>query len=115
MDSVWRRQALGALGQALYLLGRSDEARGPLEEARRLPDAPGQAPGAALILSYLAFLELDEGRADAAERLARDALALLEERHITGGPPLANPQLALGGAYMLGTDGHGAVAISNGQ
>jgi LuxR family maltose regulon positive regulatory protein len=107
--SVWRRQALGALGQALYLLGRPDEARGPLEEARRLPDAQGQAPGAALVLAYLAFLALDEGRADAAEKIARDALALLEERQVTGGPALANPQLALAGAYMLGADAHGAV------
>ena len=107
--TVWRCQALGAYGQALYLLGRSDEARGPLEEAQRLRNAPAQAPGAALVLAYLAFLELDEDRADAAERLARDALALLEGRHITAGPALANPKLALGGAYMLGTDAHGAV------
>ena len=107
--SVWRRQALAALGQALYLLGRGAEAREPLEEARRLPDAPGQAPGAALVLSYLACLELDHGRAGPAERLALDALALLEERHVAGGPAVVNPELALGGARMLSTDGHGAV------
>jgi LuxR family maltose regulon positive regulatory protein len=109
-DSVWRRQALAALGQALYLLGHSDRARPALEEARRLPDAPGQAPGAALVLAYLAFLELDADRAAPAERLALDAVALLEGRHITGGPALANPLLALGGAYMSGPDAHGAVA-----
>ena len=108
-ESVWRRQALAALGQSLYLLGRGEEARVPLEEARRLPDAPGQAPSAALVLSYLAFLELDLGRARPAERLALDAIALLEERHIGGGPAAANPYLALGGALMLSTDGHGAV------
>jgi LuxR family transcriptional regulator, maltose regulon positive regulatory protein len=105
----WRRQALAALGQALYLLGSADEARTALEEARHLPDAPGQAPGAALVLSYLAFLELDLGRERPAERLALDALALLEERHLTIGPAAANPHLALGGARMLSTDGHGAV------
>jgi len=107
--SIWRRQALAALGQALYLLGRGEEARAALEEARRLPDAPGQAPGAALVLSYLAFLELDLGRAGPAERLALDALALLEERHVAVGVAAANPELALGGARMLSTDGHGAV------
>jgi LuxR family maltose regulon positive regulatory protein len=108
-DSLWRRQALVALGQSLYLLGRPDEARPPLEEARRQPFTPGQAPSAALVLAYLAFLELDAGRARPAERLARDAIALLEERHITDGPSLANPQLALGGVYILGPDAHGAV------
>jgi LuxR family transcriptional regulator, maltose regulon positive regulatory protein len=107
--SLWRRQALTALGQTLYLLGRGVEARHALEEARRLPDAPGQALSTALTLSYLAFLELDLGHADAAERLARDALALLEERHLTGTLAAANPQLALGGAHTLGTDAHGAV------
>jgi LuxR family transcriptional regulator, maltose regulon positive regulatory protein len=107
--SIWRRQALAALGQSLYLLGRGEEARAALEEARRLPDALGQAPGAALVLSYLAFLELDHGRAGPAERLALDALALLEERHVSDGPAAANPELALGGARMLSTDGHGAV------
>jgi LuxR family maltose regulon positive regulatory protein len=107
--SVWRRQGLAALGQALYLLGRGEEARDALEEARRLPDAPGQAPGAALVLSYLAFLELDLGRAGPAERLALDALALLEERHVSDGPAAVNPELALGGVRMLSTDGHGAV------
>jgi LuxR family transcriptional regulator, maltose regulon positive regulatory protein len=108
-SSVWRRQALAALGQALYLLGRGDEARGALEQARRLPDAPGQAPGAALVLSYLAFLELDVGRARPAKRLALDALALLEERHVAAGPAAVNPELALGWARILTTDGHGAV------
>jgi LuxR family transcriptional regulator, maltose regulon positive regulatory protein len=107
--SVWRRQALAALGQALYLLGRGEEAQSALEEARRLPDAPGQAPGAALVLAYLAFRELDLGRSGPAERLARDALALLEERHVATGPAAVNPELALGGARMLTTDGHGAV------
>jgi LuxR family transcriptional regulator, maltose regulon positive regulatory protein len=107
--SAWRRQALTALGQTLYLLGKADEARPVLEEARRLPDAPGQAPGAALTLSYLAFLDLDGGREKPAERLARDALALLEERHLTGTVAAANPELALGGAHMLGTDLHGAI------
>jgi LuxR family transcriptional regulator, maltose regulon positive regulatory protein len=109
-DSAWRRQALAALGQTLYLLGRPSEAKLALEEARPLPDASGQAPSAALVLSYLAFLDLDEGRAAPALRLARDALALVEERHLVGGLAAANPELALGGAHMLGTDLHQAVA-----
>jgi LuxR family transcriptional regulator, maltose regulon positive regulatory protein len=109
VGSPWRRAALAALGQTRYLLGDADGAREALEEARRLPDARGQAPGAALVLSYLAFLELDLGRARPAERLALDALALLEERHVDETPAAANAHLALGGAHMLSTDGHGAV------
>ena len=62
-----------------------------------------------MVLSYLAFLELDLGRERPAERLALDALALLEERHVSETPAAANPHLALGGARMLSTDGHGAV------
>jgi LuxR family maltose regulon positive regulatory protein len=108
--SVWRRQALGALGQTLYLLGRPREARIALEEAWRLPDVASQSPGTALIVSYLAFLELDAGRAEPAERLARDALATLEERHLANGVVAANVELALGGALLLGTDAHGAIA-----
>jgi LuxR family transcriptional regulator, maltose regulon positive regulatory protein len=108
-ESAWRRQALVALGQALYLLGKGEEARAPLEEARRLPDRNGQAPGAAMALAYLAFLELDLDRAHLAERLALDAVALLEERHLAESPAAANAELALGGARMLSTDGHGAV------
>jgi ATP/maltotriose-dependent transcriptional regulator MalT len=109
MDSMWRHQALAALGQAQYLLGLGEEARLSLDEARRLPHGPGQAPGVALVLAYLAFLELDLGRERPAERLALDALALLEERHVGDTPAAANPHLALGGARMLSTDGHGAV------
>jgi LuxR family transcriptional regulator, maltose regulon positive regulatory protein len=109
LSSPWRRQALAALGQTRYLLGDADGARDALEAARRLPDAPAQAAAASLVLSYLAFLELDLGRERPAERLALDALALLEERHIGGTPAAANAHLALGGARMLSTDGHGAV------
>ena len=107
--SVWRRQALLALGQALYLLGGGEEARVPLEEARRLPDATGQAPGVSVVLAYLAFLEVDLDRAASAERLARDALSMLEERHIAVSPAAANAELALGVALMASTDGHGAI------
>jgi LuxR family transcriptional regulator, maltose regulon positive regulatory protein len=107
--SAWRRQALAGLGQAHYLLGDAAGASAAFEQARRVPDSSAQAPGAAMVLAYLAFLEIDAGRAASAERLARDALALLEERHLTDAPAAANPQLALGAALMLSSDGHGAV------
>lgn len=109
VGSVWRRQALAALGQALFLLGRPAAARTALEEARRLPDAYRQTPGTALVLAYLAFLEVEADDADAAKRLARDAIALLQERQLTRGLAAANLELALGAAYMLGTDVHGAI------
>ena len=107
--SSWRRQALAAYGQTLYLLGDGDGARAALEDARRIPDPGAHAPGFALVLSYLALLEADRGRARPAERLARDVIALLEERHLGSSPAAANPELALGAALKLTTDGHGAV------
>ena len=107
--STWRRQALTALGQALYLVGRAEDAREPLEEARRLPDTDGQAPSAANVLAYLALIELDAGRLGAAERLAREGLLLLERHHVENASAAANSHLALGSMLAAGTDLHGAL------
>jgi LuxR family maltose regulon positive regulatory protein len=54
-ESVWRRQALLGLGQALYLQGNAGEARAPLVEAQRLPYAQDHAPAAAAVLALLAW------------------------------------------------------------
>src|SRR5207342_3254001 len=68
--SIWRRQALIGLGQALYLQGNAEEARAPLLEAHRLPYAQDHAPAAAAALAYLALAEVDVGDLPAAERHA---------------------------------------------
>jgi LuxR family maltose regulon positive regulatory protein len=97
--SGWRRQALLGLGQALYLLGEPEAARPWLEDARRLPGARDHTAASANVLAYLAFCELDRSEVDAAERLARAAIALLDEQHLTGGHTGASsPRTALGAA-----------------
>jgi LuxR family maltose regulon positive regulatory protein len=108
-ESPWRRVALVLRGQALYMLGRPDEARDPLEEARSLPGAELMAPGAALGLSYLALVVLEAGDAADAERIARAALDFLEERQLGTGIAAANPHLALGCALTHGPDVHAAI------
>jgi LuxR family maltose regulon positive regulatory protein len=109
LESPWRRVALVLLGQALYMLGRPDEARAPLEEARSLPGAEQMAPGAALGWSYLALVVLNAGDAADAERIARAALDFVEERQLAG-VAAANPHLALGCALAHGPDLHAAIA-----
>ncbi len=107
--SPWRGQTLGMLGQALYLAGRPDEARSVLEDARALPGAAARAPAAALVLAYLSLIALDDGERSAAERMARRALDLLEERHLAAGVVAANPHMALGSALAAGPDLHTGV------
>jgi ATP/maltotriose-dependent transcriptional regulator MalT len=97
----WLRQALLGQGQALYLLGRMDAARVPLEEARRLPGARQHAAATSNVLAYLALCELEEERDDVAEALARSALELLEEHRISGSHTgSSNPRIALGAALI---------------
>ena len=55
--SPWRYAGLVPLGQALFLAGRREEARAPLEEAWTLPGARGRATSI-LALAYLALIEL---------------------------------------------------------
>jgi LuxR family maltose regulon positive regulatory protein len=69
----WRADALAALGQALFLLGRNDEARAVLEESRRVPGAHGEHAAAPIALGVLSLVELDDGNLVAADYLARDA------------------------------------------
>jgi LuxR family maltose regulon positive regulatory protein len=97
------------VGQALYLAGRPDEARSVLEDARAFPGAAARAPAAALVLAYLSLIALDDGDRSAAERIARDALELLEERHPAKGVVAANPHTALGSALAAGPDLHAGV------
>ena len=58
--SPWRYAGLVPLGQALFLQGRSDEARAPLAEARALPGARRLA-STSVGMAYLALIELEAG------------------------------------------------------
>jgi LuxR family maltose regulon positive regulatory protein len=108
-ESPWRGPILVLLGQALYLLGRSEDARAFLEEACEFQLTRELAPVAMLGLAYLALAMLDAGDRARPERIARDALAHLEERHLSSGPAAANPHLALGCALAKGSDLHSAI------
>jgi LuxR family maltose regulon positive regulatory protein len=109
-ESPFRGPTLVVLGQALYLLGRDDEARVFLDEARSLPGARELVPAAVLGLSYVALITLSTGDAAGAERIARGALVLLEQHRLAPGVAAANPHLALGCALAGGSDLHAAVS-----
>ncbi len=65
--------------RALRSLGRSDEAREALEEARRLLEAAGDRGRLAEVLNGIAILLEDEGRGSEAEGLYRRALEIHRE------------------------------------
>ena len=108
LGSEWRYAGLVPLGQALFLAGRREEARVPLEEAWTLPGARHRATSI-LALAYLSLIELADGDSERAERLARQALALTDEIGHTASSAAANAHLALGCALMRSTDLHAAI------
>ena len=106
--SEWRHAGLVPLGQSLFLSGRGEEARAPLEEARTLPGARRRA-NSIIAVAYLSLIELDAGEVESAERLATEALALGEEMGHAASAASANAHLALGCALMRGADLHAAL------
>lgn len=106
--SVWRRQTLIGLGQALYLQGNADEARVPLAEAQRLPHTQDHVPAAAAVLAYLALTELDGDDLVSAKRHAGESLELLEAHGLAGTYVATNTYLALAGVHAVGADLHRA-------
>jgi LuxR family transcriptional regulator, maltose regulon positive regulatory protein len=101
--SVWRYAGLVPLGQALYLAGRNEDARVPLDEARKLPGA-NQRATTILALAYLALIELAAGDVEAATSLAERALATANEIGHASTPAAGNAHMALGCVLMRGTD-----------
>jgi LuxR family transcriptional regulator, maltose regulon positive regulatory protein len=97
--SGWRRQALLALGQALYLQGQAGEARAPLVEAQRLPYARDHAPAAAGVLAYLALADLDTGDLASARRHVAASRELLEAHGLAGSYVATNTHVALAGIH----------------
>jgi LuxR family maltose regulon positive regulatory protein len=102
--SGWRRQALLALGQALYLRGKRGEARAPLAEAHRLPYARDHAPASAAVLAYLALAELDTGNLAAAKRHVTASRELLETHGLAESYVATNTHVALAGIHAAGAD-----------
>jgi LuxR family transcriptional regulator, maltose regulon positive regulatory protein len=92
----WMAQA--ALGRALYLSGRSAEARPPLEELVRRVSGPMQPYAeitALAVLSLIAGHEDDDG---AAAALARRAVTVAEEQGLSAEPLSGIAYMALGRA-----------------
>jgi LuxR family maltose regulon positive regulatory protein len=106
--SGWRRQALLALGQALYLQGRAGEARAPLLEAQRLPYARDHAPAAAGVLAYLALAELDTDDLASAKRHVTASRELLEAHGLAESYVATNTHVALAGIHAAGADANSA-------
>jgi LuxR family maltose regulon positive regulatory protein len=103
-DSGWRRQALLALGQALYLQGRAGEARAPLLEAQRLHFAADHAPASGAVLAYLALAELDAGDLAAARRHGAASRELLEVHGLFESYVATNTHIASAGIHAAGAD-----------
>lgn len=69
-----------ALGRAHYLVGRTEEAREPLEIALRAPLVDLQAVGASGAMATLALVCLEMGERERSESLARSAARLSADR-----------------------------------
>ena len=102
-ESEWRYAALVPLGQALYLAGRREEARIPLDEARRLPGAR-QRIATALAISYLSLIAIADGDVSGARNLADQAMAIALDLGHGSSAGAAAPHLALGCVETQGTD-----------
>ena len=102
--SGWRRQALLALGEALYLQGKGPEARAHLLEAQRLPFAPDHAPASAAVFAYLALVDLDAGDLAAARRHVAASFELLEAHGLAESYVATNTHIALAGIHAAGAD-----------
>ena len=109
VESPWRYAGLVPLGQSLFLSGRLDAARAPLEEARTLPGAREHL-STSLGMAYLALVELAAGDGERAEQIARDALALAESLGHGATAGAANGHLAVGCVLLRRSDLYGAVA-----
>jgi LuxR family maltose regulon positive regulatory protein len=104
--SGWRRQALLAYGQALYLQGNAGEARAPLVEAQRLPYAGDHAPASAAVLAYLALADLDTGDLASAKRHVAASRDLLEAHGLAESYVATNTHIALAGIHAVAADMH---------
>lgn len=105
----WMAQA--ALGQALYLSGRSGEARPPLEELIARVRATDQPYAVVTALAVLSLIAGDEGRDRTAATHAGHAAALAEAQGLSAEPLCGIVHMAVGRALTL----HGKLAEADEQ
>src|SRR5262245_14866878 len=103
VGSVWRYAGLVPLGQALFLAGRPEEARAPLDEARKLPGA-NQRATTILALAYLALIELADRDIEAAASHAERALEIANEIGHASTAAAGNAHMAIACVQLHGTD-----------
>jgi LuxR family transcriptional regulator, maltose regulon positive regulatory protein len=84
-----------ALGSSLYLSGETSQARKPLEEALLLTEN-GQRLVRVITLSFLSFVDTDEGYLEEAESRARAAHALVDRLRPYRIPQTSLAPIALG-------------------
>ena len=77
--SLWRQTASWALGYGLYLSGKKVEAQAAVEEAIRIGRSSPVRTTMIRSLALLGLIADDQGRADEAEALSRQALELTED------------------------------------
>jgi LuxR family maltose regulon positive regulatory protein len=94
-SSPWSALLLFALGSGLYLSGETSQARKPLEEALVLTE-DGQRLVRAVGLSFLSFVDTDEGHLEEAETRARAAHALVDRLRPYKIPQTSLVPIALG-------------------
>jgi LuxR family maltose regulon positive regulatory protein len=95
-DSPWRTTVHVLLGFALVRSGRFEEAREPLLLGAELASKLGLWMDAVGARTLLGRVELETGDAEAAERYAREAIDLADERGLGATPTFAYGQAILG-------------------
>jgi LuxR family transcriptional regulator, maltose regulon positive regulatory protein len=84
--SLWRQTASWALGYGLYLSGKKVEAQAAVEEAIRIGRSSPVRTTMIRSLALLGLIADDQGRADDAEALSRQALELTEDEGLAESP-----------------------------
>jgi LuxR family maltose regulon positive regulatory protein len=95
-DSPWRTTVHVLLGFALVRSARFEEAREPLRVGVDLASSLGLWMDAVGARTLIGRVELETGEPEEAERFARDALDLADERGLGGTPTYAYGQAILG-------------------
>jgi LuxR family maltose regulon positive regulatory protein len=95
--SQWAALVRFTLGSGLYLAGETSQARKPLEEALAFAD-DGQRLVRVVTLSFMSFVDTDEGHLEEAESRARAAQVLVKRLRPYGIPQTSLAPIALGRA-----------------
>jgi len=108
--SLWRQTASWALGYSLYLSGKTAQAQPAVEEAIRIGRSSPVRTTMIRSLSLLGLIADDQGRADEADALSRQALELTESEGLSESPVVGMVYTLLGRTRTRRGDVRGARA-----